>query len=59
MGSGDNIATISLPQLGVASSDLGVQYLPQQNAWVCCDNCFQWQHISAEDADVINELKCT
>ncbi|KAL5559687.1 hypothetical protein UlMin_035898 [Ulmus minor] len=58
MSSGDNVASTSLPQLGVPS-DLGLQYLPQQDAWVCCDNCFQWRRISAEDADIINELKCT
>uniref|UniRef100_A0A803NLZ9 Histone-lysine N-methyltransferase ASHH2 n=1 Tax=Cannabis sativa TaxID=3483 RepID=A0A803NLZ9_CANSA len=37
----------------------GEQYLPLRNAWVSCDNCHKWRRIPAEDADTIEEIKCT
>ncbi|XP_062099461.1 histone-lysine N-methyltransferase ASHH2 isoform X2 [Humulus lupulus] len=56
--SGENLACLE-PKPNMLPGSTGEQYFPLRNAWVSCDNCHKWRRIPAEDADTIEEIKCT
>ncbi|PON60140.1 Methyltransferase [Parasponia andersonii] len=57
--SGKNMACMDFPKSNMLPGVTGEQYLPLHNAWARCDDCHKWRRIPAEDADIIDEIKCT
>ncbi|KAJ9166708.1 hypothetical protein P3X46_021417 [Hevea brasiliensis] len=55
---GDNVASIDVSNLDMASNDVKEQHLPVDNAWVRCDDCHKWRRIPISLVDSIGQTNC-